>query len=190
MKMYGVQHGRGGQNREFLLMLRYVMYGWPHPTKCTILYYPSKLPISYRQPIIGCRPNNYMPSLAHSPHVFLSLPLHFTSTTSIFLQANTQSSLLLCSSRSKHLNLTCLTTSPMLSEYSESGTNPHCTLYPSRTLQKSISLQYALSSPCRFFAFIAHVSVPYVRKQHTLNTGPKNLSLGMVRCTSSCQNGR
>ena len=63
----------------------------------------------------GCNPGSFVPSFTHSPQrpqVFL--PHHFSPTTSTFLQANTQSSPLLRSQCSNHLNLPRLTKSATL----------------------------------------------------------------------------
>ena len=57
-----------------------------------------------------------MSSFTHSFQVFLFLPLHLTLATSIFLQADTQSSTLLLSRCPNHFNLPCLTTSATLSK--------------------------------------------------------------------------
>src|SRR6266536_4210267 len=57
------------------------------------------------------RPSLFKSCLTHSSHVFLLLPLLFVPTTSIFLQADVQSSLSFHSKCPNHLNLPRLTTS-------------------------------------------------------------------------------
>ena len=58
----------------------------------------------------GCKPSPSISSFTHSLQVFLLLPAHLTPATTTFLQADTQSSPLLCSTCLNHLNLPRLTT--------------------------------------------------------------------------------
>ena len=70
----------------------------------------------------GCKPSTFISSFTHSYQVFLPLPAHLTpTTTTTFLQADTQSSSLLCSTCPNHLNLPHLTTSSTPKD----RTNPH-----------------------------------------------------------------
>ena len=95
--------------------------------------------------------------------VFLPLSTHLAPATTTFLQADTQSSLFLCSTCPNHFNLSCLTTSATLStpkrlykstlRFLSFSDTPHIHL----TIIRSI-----LSRLCRFAFFIAQVSVPYV----------------------------
>ena len=98
----------------------------------------------------------------HSPYVFLPLPIHFNPATSIFLQYGTQSSPLLCSKCSNHLNLPCVTTlatqsSPVFSDFQLSvlyDTRTKCvtqiaifgnTLHLHPGFNRNLSQQYGLS---------------------------------------------
>src|ERR1043165_1583621 len=106
-------------------------------------------------------PSFVMSSLTHSLHIFLPLPLFLSPTTSMYVHANTQSSLLLCSACPNHLSLTRLTTSVTLSmpkypinsslDFLFFNVTPHihCTIILS-----------VLSSLC-ISSIIAHVSLPY-----------------------------
>ena len=62
----------------------------------------------------GCKPSTFISSFTHSYLVFLPLPAHLIPATTIFLQADTQSSPLLRSTCPNHLNLPRLTTSATL----------------------------------------------------------------------------
>ena len=108
----------------------------------------------------------------HPPHFYRPTPNHFHSylphaqTTSIYQTSLPQPR----------------------SEHPKDYTRPHFASYLSETHHTSISPSYAvLPRLCRFSAFIAHVSVSLC--QHTLETGPKNLSLYVIGCTMVCQNG-
>ena len=94
----------------------------------------------------GCKPSAFISSFTHSYQVFLPLPAHLTPATTTFLQADTQSSPLLCSTCPNHLNLPA---SPphQRSVHPKDCTIPHCVSYPSATLRTSISPSSVLSSP-------------------------------------------
>ena len=72
---------------------------------------------------------NYMSSIIHSPKVFLPLPSHFTPTTSISLQDDTQSSTALTLKMFWTISI-CHTTS---ATHPEDCTDLHCAFYPSPT---------------------------------------------------------
>ena len=110
------------------------------------------------------RPNDFKSCRTHSPHVFLSLPLHFAPTTSKSLQVDTQSLLPLRSTCPNHLNLPCLTTSVTASTFKRLFKSlldilllrlvPHIHL----TIMCSVH-----SSRCISSAFTGQVSLPYTR---------------------------
>src|SRR6266536_738083 len=77
------------------------------------IYFPPVKPLHF---VLSCahsffRPSLFKSCLTHSSHVFLLLPLLFMPTTSIFLQADVQSSLSFRSKCPNHFNLPRLTTS-------------------------------------------------------------------------------
>ena len=53
----------------------------------------------------GCKLSSFMSLFTHSLKIFLPLPTHLSPATSTFIQAETQSSPLLCSRCPNHLNL-------------------------------------------------------------------------------------
>ena len=123
----------------------------------------KSLLISLNTTYSGCKPCTFMSSFTHSLQVFLFLPFHLTPATSTFLQADTQSSTLLCAPDAQTTSICHVSPHPPHSIYpidykftlhflSFSDT-PHIHL----TIFHSV-----LSKLCRFSAFIAHVSVPYV----------------------------
>ena len=82
-----------------------------------------------------------------STHSFQVLLFHLLHLASTFLQADTQSSTLLCSRCPNHLNLPRLTTSAALcTPRTEDCTNPYRASYPSATPHTSISPSSVLSS--------------------------------------------
>ena len=102
----------------------------------------------------------------HSLQVFLFLLLHLSPATSIFLQADTQSSIFLHSRCPYYLNLPHLTTAATLCIPTRLYKSTLRFLsFRDTAVYTSISPSSAPSSPdylCRFSASIAHVSVPYV----------------------------
>ena len=124
----------------------------------------KSLHISLKTAHSGCKPSSFMSSLTHCSHVFLLLPQPLVSSTTNPLQAETQSSSLLCSRCPNHLNLPRLTTSATQ-------------LIPRRMHKSSLRflsfkdiphihltiIRSVLSKLLRSSAFIAQVSVPYIK---------------------------
>ena len=112
----------------------------------------------------GCKPSSFMSSLTHCSHVFLLRPRLLVPSTTNPLQADTQSSTLLGSRCPNHLNLPRLTTSAAQLKprrlhksslrFLSFKDTPHIHL----TIIRSV-----LSRLLRSSAFIAHVSVPYIK---------------------------
>ena len=124
----------------------------------------KSLHISLKTAHSGCKPSSFMSSLTHCSHVFLLRPRPLVPFTTNPLQADTQSSTLLRSRCPNHLNLPRLTTSATQ-------------LIPRRLYKSSLRflsfkdtphihltiIRSVLSRLLRSSAFIAHVSVPYIR---------------------------
>ena len=88
------------------------------------------------------KPSHFMSSVTHSLQVFLPIQTLYTPATSTFLQADAQSSPLLCSRCPNHLNLPRFTTSATLSIVPKRLYQPHFVFYPSTTFHTSISPSY------------------------------------------------
>ena len=135
----------------------------------------------------GCKPSSSISSFTHSLPVLLPLPAHLTPATTTFLQADTQclyshvphaqtTSIYHASPpqpRSEHIKtVQDITSLPILQGH---------TTHPShhRTLCSPQAL-HILSLHCPCLSLIC---------KHTPDTGPKNLSLHVIWCTTGCQDG-
>ena len=126
-----------------------------------------------------CKPNTFMSSSTHSFQVFLFLPLHLTPATSIFLQADTQSSTLLRSRCPNHLNLLRLTTSSTLCTPKRLYKSTLRFLSISYTPHIHFTIIRSILSGLGRFSFFRHPGFSPIC-QHTLDTYPVYLSLYVV----------
>ena len=148
----------------------------------------KSLHISLNTAHSACKPSTSMSSFTHSLQIFLFLPLHHGPAIFTFLQADTQSSTLLCSRCPNQLN-----------------PQPHniChTLYTQKTVQIHTALsilQRHSTHPSHHHPFcslqtlqICSLHRPGFNPicQHTLDTSSVYLSFYVVWCPTGCQDWR
>ena len=103
------RHRHASSSSSFIFKKSIVQLGLDVPPEMKPLH------ISLNTAHSACKPSAFISLFTHSYQVFLPLHAHLTPATTTFLQADTQSSSLLCSTCPNHPNLPHLTTSATLS---------------------------------------------------------------------------